>query len=113
MTNLVRLPDHPHNQRTARRIFFTRRELGQLLSRYSMRVARGEWRDYAIDHEPGRAVFSIFRSSFERPVYAVVKHEQKRDVTYTLFAGARKLRQSSSLEEVLAPIDHRLELVVG
>ena len=110
MTNLVPLPQ---KHRHARRIFFTRRELSQLLSRYSTRVARGEWRDYAIDHEPGRAVFSIFRSSFERPVYAVVKHATARDVEYVLFAGARKLGQSSSLDEVLAPFDRKLELVIG
>jgi hypothetical protein len=110
MTNLVPLPE---KHRHSRRIFFTRRELSQLLSRYSLRVARGEWRDYAIDHEPGRAVFSIFRSSYERPVYAVVKHATARDIEYALFAGARKLCQSSSLDEVLAPIDRRLELVVG
>src|SRR5579859_2742414 len=107
MTNLVPLPAKPRN---SRRIFFTRRELNQLLSRYSTRVASGEWRDYAIDHEPERAVFSIFRSSFERPVYSIVKHASARDIEYALFAGTRKLRQSSSLDEVLAPIDRRLEL---
>src|SRR5258706_15656728 len=110
MTNLVPLPQ---KQRLARRIFFTRRELSQLLTRYSTKVASGEWRDYAIDHEPGRAVFSIFRSSYERPVYAIVKHAPAREIEYALFAGAQKLRQSSSLDEVLAPIDRRLELVVG
>jgi len=110
MTSLVRLPD---GNRSPRHIFFTRSELGQLLSRYSIRVARGEWRDYAIDHEPGRAVFSIFRSSFERPVYALVKHVQSRDTVYTLFARGRKLCQSPSLDEALSPIDRRLRLVVG
>lgn len=110
MTTLLRLPS---THRSPRHIFFTRCELGQLLARYSVRVARGEWRDYAIDHEPGRAVFSIFRSSFERPIYTVVKHIQSRETTYTLIAGNRKLRQSTSLDEVLAQIDRRLELVVG
>jgi hypothetical protein len=110
MTNLVRLPE---SRRSSRQIFFNRYELGQLLARYSSRVARGEWRDYAIDHQPGQAIFSIFRSSFERPVYALVKHVQARDVTYTLLERGRKLRQSTSLAEALAPIDRRLELISG
>src|SRR5258706_16323837 len=110
MTNLVPLPQ---KQRLARRIFFTRRELSQLLTRYSTKVASGEWRDYAIDHEPRRAVFSIFRSSYERPVYAIVKHAPSREIEYALFARAHKLPQSSSLDEGLQPIGRRCWGAVG
>ncbi|MEM7563519.1 MAG: DUF2794 domain-containing protein, partial [Pseudomonadota bacterium] len=35
------------------------------LQLYSTRVARGEWRDYAIDHSAGVAIFSIFRHANE------------------------------------------------
>ena len=45
MATVSRLTDH----RKRGRIFFSRRELDQLLQLYSRQVARGEWRDYAID----------------------------------------------------------------
>ena len=39
--------------------FFSRSELGQLLSLYSRRVVNGEWRDYAIDHDATEATVSF------------------------------------------------------
>ena len=56
-----------------KRISFNKEELRQLFAVYSRRVATGEWRDYAIDHGPERAVFSIFRHTAEHPLYAVAK----------------------------------------
>src|SRR5271165_2841746 len=44
-----------------RTVYFTRFELNQLLGLYSRHVARGVWRDYAIDHRDGMAQFSVFR----------------------------------------------------
>src|SRR5262249_17139318 len=66
---------------------FTRTELPQMLSVYSRRVADGEWRDYAIDSRDGRAIFSIFRRSFESPLFAIVKQPAEESPEYALFAG--------------------------
>ena len=69
MTNLFRL-----DQKARRRIVsFDRRELSRLLNLYSLRVASGEWRDYAIDFRPGMAIFSIFRHTAEQPLFAIAK----------------------------------------
>ena len=57
-------------------LFFNRTELGQILVTYSTRVASGEWRDYAIDHLPGSALFSIFRHTHESPLYIVEKQQR-------------------------------------
>jgi hypothetical protein len=62
------------NKRNARRtLYFTRSELNQLLGLYSRNVARGIWRDYAIDHRDGQALFSVFRHTHESAVYTIVK----------------------------------------
>jgi hypothetical protein len=53
--------------------FFTRPELNQLLGLYSRSVSRGVWRDYAIDHREGRALFSVFRHTQEAAIYTIVK----------------------------------------
>ena len=56
-----------------RTVYFTRAELNQLLGLYSRHVARGDWRDYAIDHRDGMALFSVFRHTHELPAYSVIK----------------------------------------
>jgi hypothetical protein len=119
MANLIRLSDH---RRQHRRIFFSRKELNLLLGVYSRRVASGEWRDYAIDQQPGMAVFSVFRSSLERPVFSIAKcagaaprnsANTPAQSLYVVFSGRQKLKTGKTLEEVVEVLDRRLEVVSG
>ena len=52
---------------------FDRRELQTILDLYGRRVAEGEWRDYAIDFSPIKAVFAVFRRTSETPLYTIEK----------------------------------------
>ena len=70
MSEILRLSNRRHDRR---RVYFDRSELSLLLALYSDRVARGEWKDYAIDHADGIAWFSIFRHSSSGPAYAIAK----------------------------------------
>lgn len=54
-------------------VYFVRPELMQILNIYGRLVAAGEWRDYAIDHMKGQAVFSVFRRASEIPHYRIIK----------------------------------------
>jgi len=110
MSDVVRLPRR--DTRPAR-VFFNRPELNRLLSLYSRRVMSGEWRDYAIDHGPGRATFSIFRHSAERPAYSVTKlaASGRKPARFVLAAGPRKLGQAQTVEEIVAVLDQQLRLV--
>ncbi len=92
---------------------FTRTELSQMLSVYSRRVADGEWRDYAIDSRDGVAIFSIFRRTFESPLFAIVKHPAEPSAEYELFSGPEHLDSANSLPELLATLDSRLRLIQG
>ena len=67
---VLALGDFRARQRT---VYFTRAELNQLLGLYSLHVIRGVWRDYAIDHGPGLARFSVFRHTHEAPAYTILK----------------------------------------
>lgn len=108
MTSIVRLADYRHRKG---RVFFNRSELSQLLSLYSTRVARGEWRDYAIDHSAGIAIFSIFRHANERPIYAIAKSLTGGETDYAVFDQHRRVGRSRSLGDVLDTFDRRLRLV--
>ncbi len=96
------------------RVTFGRAELNQIINVYSLRVAAGEWRDYAIDHLPGLAVFSIFRHTLERPVFSIVKFRQAGDkgtFEFAVFEGPKLLRRSSKLPEALKVLQRKLKLV--
>ncbi|MBI3444703.1 MAG: DUF2794 domain-containing protein [Magnetospirillum sp.] len=92
---------------------FERAEISQLLALYAMRVAGGDWRDYAIDLNPDGAAFSVFRHAMERPLYTITKlPTRQRGVTWTVSgsAGRRPLRYCS-LGEALAALERTPRLV--
>jgi hypothetical protein len=112
MTDLYRLPD----QRARRRVVsFNRQELSRLLNLYSLRVASGEWRDYAIDFRPGMAIFSIFRHTAEQPLFAIAKVPGSGGSGggYMVYNGPRKLAHGDSLEDVLSVFDRKLRLLLS
>lgn len=92
-----------HRQRHP--LYFTRSELNQLLGLYSRNVARGIWRDYAIDHRDGQALFSVFRHTHERAAYTIVKSlgpvPSPGQPEFTVLSGRQRLRAAGSLAEAL------------
>ena len=87
-----------------RQIAFNRRELDAILQVYGRKVAEGEWRDYAIDHLPDRAVFSIFRRTSEMPMYRVEKVPalaRKQGAFRVVAASGTILKRGHDLEAVL------------
>jgi len=96
-----------------RTVYFTRLELNQLLGLYSRQVTRGVWRDYAIDHRDGMALFSVFRHTHEAPVYRIIKTAPgpARPAEFTVQSGRQRLRVSASLPDALEYFCTRLSLV--
>lgn len=112
MPSFVHITDFcaPQKQRKARtRVYFDRAELMEILSLYSQKVASGIWRDYAIDHRAGAATFSMFRSSFEHPLFAIIKQPGARQGEYLLVSGRQKLAQGKTMREVLDALRERTE----
>jgi Protein of unknown function (DUF2794) len=110
--SVVSLGDYRARQKP---LYFTRSELNQLLGLYSLHVIRGVWRDYAIDHAPGLARFSVFRHTHEAPAYTIVKTAPAagRPGEFILQSGRQKLRASRSLTEALDYFRSRLSLVAA
>jgi hypothetical protein len=107
MTTVLRLNDY---RRKHRRIFFSRPELNQLLTLYSHQVARGEWRDYAIDQRDGAALFSVFRHTHESPLYTIVKTAPGtgRHGDFAVLQGRYRLVSGAALGDVLASLQRQL-----
>ena len=91
--------------------FFDRQELRQLLDVYSRRVATGEWKDYAIDHQGPVATFSIFRNTFDTPLFAIAKRTNGGKCDYIVFNGYEKLKQAATIQEVLKIFNRPMRLV--
>lgn len=97
-----------------RPVVFDRKELDQILHLYSRMVAAGEWRDYAIDHLPDRAVFSVFRRTSEVPLFQIAKTPRlarRQGAFAVIAAGGTILKRGHELARVLGVFDRRLRLV--
>jgi hypothetical protein len=89
-------------------VTFNRDELRLILNLYGRMVAEGEWRDYAMDFERDRAVFSVFRRASEMPLYRVVKEPAlaRRQGAYSVVAaGGRVLKRGPELDRVLRVLE--------
>jgi hypothetical protein len=96
-------------------VSFDRRELSQILNVYGRHVAEGEWRDYAIDFTPLKAVFSIYRRASEVPLYRVVKDPSlaRRQGAYSIVAATGLiLKRGSELGQVLQVLDRKPKFVI-
>ena len=94
---------------------FNRVELNMILSIYGKNVSNGTWRDYAIDHKENTAVFSIYRSTFEKPFLQIIKNKKslKKQKKYLLLnANNKKLKDSNKLIGIIDFLDFSLKRVV-
>src|SRR5262245_18790498 len=100
-----------------RTLYFTRSELNQLLGLHSRNVARGVWRDYAIDHRDGQALFSVFRHTHESAAYSIVNsigsaaNNAAVEAQFAVLSGRQRLRAGTSLAEALEFFRSKLTVV--
>ncbi len=110
------LRDHRASRRT---LYFTRGELNQLLGLYSRNVARGVWRDYAIDHRDGQALFSVFRHTHESAAYTIVKSlgqsaaQAPGEAVFLVLSGRQRLHIGNTLAEALEYFRAKLSVIPG
>lgn len=111
--NATVLPLRDNRGGARRTLYFTRTELNQLLGLYSRNVIRGIWRDYAIDHRDGQALFSVFRHTHEGAVFTIVKSAGATagEALFTVLSGRQRVRVASSLAEALDYFRSKLALV--
>lgn len=95
-------------------VSFDRRELFEILNIYGKMVAKGEWRDYAIDSLKDRALFSVYRRATEFALFTIEKNPKlaNRQGAYSVIsASGRIMRRGHDLKQVLRVFDRKLRLV--
>jgi uncharacterized protein DUF2794 len=97
-------------------ISFSQDELRKIFKLYGRKVGDGEWRDYAIDFTPHKAVFSIYRRACEYALYRIEKYPRlagKQGAYAVITATGLVLKHGHDLSHVIAALDKGLTLVSG
>jgi hypothetical protein len=95
-------------------VTFNKQELSAILAIYGRMVGAGEWRDYALDFDREKAVFSVFRRSSETPLMRIEKVPQlaRKQGAFAVVSGAGLvLKRGHELARVLSLFDKKLRLV--
>lgn len=93
------------------RVSFQRRELSAILGLYGRMVAAGLWRDYGISMLRDAAVFAVFRSAAEHPLYRIEKRPRLagRQGQYAVVAmDGQVLKRGHDLAQVLRVLEKKL-----
>lgn len=107
-------PASAHTTPAAPVTAFNRQELSIIMDVYGRKVARGEWRDYAMDLGREKAVFSVFRRTSEVPIYRIEKNPKlaRKQGAYSVIAATGLImKRGHDLKRVLAVLDDRFEVV--
>ena len=113
MVKVVSLSDYKSADRHFKPdICFNKQELDQLLTVYSRRVTSGEWKDYAIRHDPAIAAFLIYRNNSQQPAFTIIKHHTNGGKTeFVVYHGRERLKRSDALKDTLTVLNRKLKLV--
>jgi hypothetical protein len=105
MSNVVRIGN---GLKTPTQISFDRRELSAILNVYGQMVSKGDWKDYAMDFLPDKAMFSVYRRASEHPLYRIEKIPalRKKQGQFAVIApGGLVLKRGHDLKTVLKVFD--------
>jgi len=109
MTTLVDLGSY---RRARKQVSYLPEELRALMHLYSRRVMSGEWKDYAIDFRPGYASFTMFKHTFDAPLYSVIKLRKKSGgLEWLVFKGKERVRRAATLPDALVYFEKQLSVV--
>lgn len=101
------------SQSADRPIFFDRLEFRLILDLYSRMVGRGEWRDYAINHDRESCSFAVFRRSADGALFRIIKTPKlaRRQGAFVITGqGGRILRRGRDLAVMLRYFEPKREV---
>ena len=94
-------------------IFFSKLELTSILNLYSKQVSKGYWRDYALDSKMDNAIFSIYRHTYDKPMFQIIKNSQKgfrNKPSFYIKKGEEIISKSKSLFTILTNFEKKLSI---
>ena len=98
---IKKINDFKYNKLKFKKVYFLKIELASILNIYSKNVSKGIWKDYALDCKQNSAIFSIYRSSFERAVLEIHKKKVSNGFEYLIMKNKKIIYTSKNLTKVL------------
>ena len=89
------------SRKELKNIYFSKKELSLILNIYSINVAKGIWKDYALDYNSKSAFFSIFRNSFERVSLIIEKKKTSNGFDFLVKNNKKVLYSSKNISKAL------------
>ena len=102
------------NYKNKDKVFFSKSELQIILQIYSKQVSSGICRDYSIDHGKQKAIFSFFRSTFDKPIFQIEKKNNVKSKLLFDFSITYKqkiIETNVSLSKILKRLDKKFEFL--
>ena len=94
-------------------IFFSKYELTSILNLYSKQVAKGFWKDYALDSKANTAIFSIYKHSHDKPIYQIIKKSLKgfRNMPdFFITKDSEIINKSNEISSILSKFEKKLSI---
>ena len=94
-------------------VFFSKLELTSILNLYSKQVAKGKWRDYAIDSKIDTSIFSIYRHTHDKPMYQIIKKSKKgfrNKPEFLILEDIKIINKSNELKTILSKFEKKLSI---
>ena len=103
-----RLRSNNHN------LYFSKNELSKILNLYSKGVARGQWKDYAIDFNKNNAFFYIFKHTLAGPECILKKtfEKKKRKIFYNLKSKSLN-KKSENLDSLIFFLNKNFFIIIN
>lgn len=94
-------------------IFFSKDELKIILQLYSYQVSAGICKDYAIDCNYQKAIFSFFRNTYDNPIFQIEKRIKKKNLSlfeFHLTYNHKIIGKNISIKKILNILHRKFEL---
>ena len=94
------------------KVFFSKVELQTILQIYSKQVSSGVCRDYSIDNKRQKAIFSFFRSTFDKPIFQIEKKpnvKSKLLYDFNITYKHKIIETNVSLSKILKRLEKKFE----
>ena len=100
------------NYNNKNKVFFSKAELQIILQTYSKQVSSGFCKDYSIDHSKRKAIFSFFRSTYDKPIFQIEKKNSVKSkllFDFNIIYKQKIIETNVSLSKILKRLDKKFK----
>ena len=92
------------------KLYFSKYEISKIFNCYSIGVAKGDWKDYALGFNSNEAMFFFYKHTYSSPNYTLtkLKEKRKRKIIYKLSIENKENIKFENLDSLITSIKRSL-----